>query len=108
MQIYKILRPEEWRVLMEAGETQGAPIDLTDGFIHFSTAEQVAETATRHFAGLADLYLAAAAAEPLGDALRWEPSRGGALFPHLYRPLRLADLIWVRPMRFDALPGGVA
>ncbi len=107
MQIYKILRPGEWRALMEAGATEGAPIDLADGYIHFSTAGQVAETAAKHFAGETDLLLAAVRSDPLGDALKWEPSRGGALFPHLYRPLRLADLSWVRPMRFDTLPDGV-
>lgn len=93
---------------MQAGQTKGAPVDLADGYIHFSTAAQVAETAKRHFAGENDLYLAAVDAEHLGDALRWEPSRGGDLFPHLYRPLALRDVVWVRPMPFDKLPEGVA
>ena len=108
MLIFKILRAPEWAALMEAGETDGAPIDLADGYIHFSTAEQVAETAAKHFAGETGLVLAAVEAGPLGDALKWEPSRGGQLFPHLYRPLRLADLTWVRPMPEGGLPGGVA
>lgn len=107
MLIYKILRAGEWQALMEAGVTNGAPIDLEDGYIHFSTAAQAAETAEKHFAGVPDLYLAAVDAAPLGDALKWEPSRGGALFPHLYRPLRLADLAWVRPFRGSDLPEGV-
>ncbi len=98
MQIYKILRQTEWDALCDAGETAGAPVDLADGFIHFSTAGQVAETARRHFAGATDLILAAFDAEALGPALLWEPSRGGALFPHLYAPLRRADVIWHRPL----------
>ena len=98
MQIYKILRQTEWGALCDTGESAGAPVDLADGFIHFSTADQVAETARRHFAGATDLILAAFDAEALGPALLWEPSRGGALFPHLYAPLRRADVIWHRPL----------
>jgi uncharacterized protein (DUF952 family) len=94
MEIYKIFRAGEWSALTEAGETAGAPIDLADGFIHFSTADQVAETAAKHFAGETGLVLAAVEAEGLGDALCWEPSRGGALFPHLYRPLSVSDVAW--------------
>ena len=75
---------------------------MRDGFIHFSTAAQVPETATRHFAGQPDLLLVAVAAERLGDALRWEPSRGGALFPHLYAPLPLGAVLWVADVRLDA------
>ena len=73
-------------------------IDVADGFVHFSTAEQVAETAAKHFAGQDGLQLLALEADTLGAALKWEPSRGGALFPHLYGPLKLADVIWSRPM----------
>lgn len=98
MKIYKILRGSEWADLCAAGQTAGAPVDIADGFIHFSTAEQVVETATRHFAGLEGLILAAFDAEALGLALKWEASRGGALFPHLYGPLRLADVIWHQPL----------
>ncbi|PWK56269.1 DUF952 domain-containing protein [Roseicyclus mahoneyensis] len=98
MQIYKILTSPEWAELERAGETAGAPIDLADGFVHFSTADQVAETAARHFAGEDRLVLAAFDAEALGEALVWEPSRGGALFPHLYAPLRRADVIWHAPL----------
>ncbi|MFW5641250.1 MAG: DUF952 domain-containing protein [Roseicyclus sp.] len=94
MLIYKIFRAPEWAALAAAGETMGAPVDLADGFIHFSTAGQVAETAARHFAGETGLVLAAVDAEALGPALRWEPSRGGALFPHLHAPLRMADVTW--------------
>ncbi len=98
MQIYKILRGPEWAELERAGQTAGAPVDVADGFVHFSTADQVAETAARHFAGEEGLVLAAFDAEALGDALVWEPSRGGALFPHLYGPLRHADVIWHAPL----------
>ncbi|MGP1357383.1 DUF952 domain-containing protein [Roseicyclus sp.] len=98
MRIYKILRADEWAALEAAGETAGAPVDVADGFIHFSTAEQVAGTAARHFAGEDGLILAAFEADALGPALKWEVSRGGALFPHLYAPLRRADVIWHAPL----------
>ncbi|NKX44592.1 DUF952 domain-containing protein [Roseicyclus persicicus] len=94
MRIYKILRAPEWAELERAGQTPGAPVDVADGFVHFSTAAQVAETAARHFAGADGLVLAAFDADALGPALKWEPSRGGALFPHLYGPLRRADVLW--------------
>jgi uncharacterized protein (DUF952 family) len=98
MQIFKILRPEEWAELDAQGETAGAPIDVADGFIHFSTAEQAAETAAKHFAGVEGLILAAFDAKELGEALKWEVSRGDALFPHLYGPLRRADVLWHGPL----------
>lgn len=98
MLIYKILRSGEWAALQAEAETTGAPVDVADGFIHFSTLEQVRETAAKHFAGVDELYILALEADELGDALRWEPSRGGALFPHLYGPLRLADVRWSRPL----------
>ena len=98
MFIYKILRAEDFAALDRDGETAGAPVDLADGYIHFSTAAQVAETAARHFAGADDLVLAAVEAGPLGAALKWEPSRGGDLFPHLYRRLRRSDLAWIAPL----------
>ena len=98
MRIYKILRAPEWEALAAAGQTMGAPVDVADGLIHFSTAAQAAETAARHFAGVEGLILAAFEADSLGPALIWEPSRGGALFPHLYAPLRLADVIWHAPL----------
>ncbi|MBK5947497.1 hypothetical protein CCR83_13840 [Rhodobacter veldkampii DSM 11550] len=102
MLIYKIFRRPEWDAFRAAGETSGAPVDLADGFIHFSTAAQVVETAARHFATESDLVLVAFEAEALGPALRWEPSRGGALFPHLYRPLRLSEVVWDRSLPLGA------
>ncbi len=101
MLIYKILRPEEWTALQEAGETLGAPIDITDGYVHFSTAGEAAETAAKHFAGVEGLLLLAYDAETLGGALKWEPSRGGALFPHLYGPLRLDQVVWHKPLPLE-------
>ena len=76
MLIYKIFRADEWAALQAQGETLGAPIDLADGYIHFSTAAQAAETAAKHFAGAEGLYLIACDGEALGDALKWEVSRG--------------------------------
>lgn len=98
MLIYKIFRADEWAQLQADGQTDGAPVDLADGFVHFSTAEQAAETAAKHFAGAAGLTLLAVEAETLGEALKWEVSRGGALFPHLYRVLRMSDVIWSAPL----------
>ena len=96
--IYKILRNDEWLDLQTNGRTFGAPIDLTDGYIHFSTAMQAAETAAKHFAGVDGLWLAAIDETGLGEVLKWEVSRGNALFPHLYRPLEMADISWCRPL----------
>ncbi len=98
MLIYKIFRGPEWGELERTGQTRGAPVDLADGFIHFSTAEQVAETARRHFANQTGLVLAAIDTEQLGAALKWEPSRGGADFPHLYAPLPLEAVVWHRDL----------
>lgn len=102
MLIYKIFRRPEWDALRAAGETAGAPIDLADGYIHFSTAAQVAETASRHFGSESDLVLVAVNADTLGPDLKWEPSRGGLLFPHLYRRLRLADVVWDKSLPLGA------
>jgi uncharacterized protein (DUF952 family) len=102
MLIYKILRRPEWDALRVAGRSAGAPVDLADGFIHMSTAAQVAETAARHFATESDLVLLAVDADRLGADLRWEPSRGGQLFPHLYRPLALADVVWDKSLPLGA------
>ena len=96
--IYKICPEALWREAEAAGLFQGAPVDLADGFIHFSTAGQVRETAAKHFAGQRDLLLIAVSPATLGDGLRYEPSRGGALFPHLYAPLDLTHVAWVRPL----------
>ncbi|WP_071674056.1 DUF952 domain-containing protein [Nioella nitratireducens] len=98
MLIFKIFRPEEWAQLQDQGQTHGAPIDLADGFVHFSTADQAVETAAKHFAGAEGLVLLALDADTLGPALKWEVSRGGALFPHLYAPLRLSDVLWFKPL----------
>ena len=96
--LYKICPQELWRGAETAGRFDGSPIDRADGFIHFSTAGQVAETASRHFAGQEGLLLVAVDAAALGDALTYEPSRGGALFPHLYASLPLSAVRWVRPL----------
>lgn len=101
MLVYKILRADEWQALQRDGATAGAPIDLTDGFVHLSSGEQVVETAARHFAGADDLHLLALEADALGEQLRWEPSRGGALFPHLYRELRLDEVLWEKPLPWN-------
>jgi len=96
--IYKICENALWREAERAGLFRGAPVDARDGFIHFSTAAQVRETASRHFAGAADLMLIAVEASALDGALRWEVSRGGDLFPHLYGPLPLAAVLWAKPL----------
>lgn len=96
--VYKIAPRALWREAEAAGRFLGAPVDHADGFIHFSTAAQVRETAARHFAGQNDLLLIAIDAGRLGSALKYEPSRGGALFPHLYAPLPLEAVLWVRPL----------
>lgn len=102
MLVYKIFRRTEWDALATRGETLGAPVDLADGYIHLSTAAQVTETAARHFAGESDLVLVALDSARLGAALRWEPSRGGQLFPHLYRPLRRGDVLWDKSLPLGA------
>ena len=98
MLIYKIFRDDEFRVLQETGRTAGAPVDLADGFVHFSRGDQLRETAAKHFRGEDGLRLLAVEADTLGDALRWEASRGGDLFPHLYRELRIEDVLWHKPL----------
>jgi uncharacterized protein (DUF952 family) len=103
MLIYKIFRRPEWDAMRAAGETLGAPVDLADGYIHFSTAAQLAETAAKWFAQDSDLVLLAVETAPLGADLKWEPSRGGALFPHLYRPLRMGDVIWDKSLPLGAM-----
>jgi len=96
--IYKIAPANLWLEAERTGAFTGAPVDLADGFIHLSTASQVGETAARHFAGQQDLVLVAVDADALGMALRHEPSRGGALFPHLYGTLALSAVRWVKPL----------
>ena len=100
--IYKILPATLWAEAMSSGSFRGSPLDLADGFIHFSTAAQVRDTAAKHFAGIQDLVLVAVDADLLGTALEWEPSRGGALFPHLYGPLPLTAVRWVKPLPLGA------
>lgn len=85
--IYHMCRAEEWQAAQASGFYLGSSQDVVDGFIHFSTADQVVESAAKHRAGQAGLLLLAVEAATLGDALKWEPSRGGQLFPHLYGPL---------------------
>lgn len=106
--IYKIVPRALWLEAEATGSFAGSPVDLADGFIHFSAADQVAETARRHFAGQHDLLLVAVDAARLGAALRWESSRGGALFPHLYGPLTHAAALWARPLPADADPAVIA
>lgn len=96
--IYKILSAEAWRAAVAAGRFTGVGIDHQDGYIHFSPAEQAEETARKHFAEARDLVLVAVDPRPLGAALKWEPSRGGALFPHLYGALELEAVLWVKPL----------
>jgi uncharacterized protein (DUF952 family) len=96
--IYKICSAEQWRDAQRAGLFRGAPPDERDGFIHFSTAAQVAETAAKHFAGALDQVLVAVNVGLLEGALKWEPSRGGDLFPHLYGAMSLDAVLWAVPL----------
>jgi uncharacterized protein (DUF952 family) len=100
--IYKILAAAEWQEAERAGVFKGAGIDINDGFIHFSTAQQAAETAAKHFAGQAGLVLVAVDADKFSAVLKWEVSRGGQLFPHLYASLATRDVAWVRLLPLDA------
>ena len=99
--VYKICPAARWREAERVATFRGSDVDIRDGVIHFSTAEQVAETAAKHFAGQRDLVLVRVDAAKLGDRLKWEPSRGGALFPHLYGDLDLKAVTQV-----DSLPLG--
>ena len=100
--IYKIAPEALWREAEKNGRFTGAPIDIADGFIHFSTAGQARETAAKHFDGQADLLLIAVDGARLGEALKYEISRGGALFPHLYAPLGLDAVLWVKRLPLGA------
>lgn len=104
--IYKILPRPEWEAARTSGRFEGSAIDLQDGYIHFSTADQAQETARRHFHGQAGLVVLEIEADDLGEALRWEPSRGGALFPHLYGALDAAVVRTVTdaPLGDDGVP----
>jgi uncharacterized protein (DUF952 family) len=99
--IYKICAAQEWANAERDGEFAGSAVDFADGFIHFSTAAQVAATAARHFAGMTGLVVLAVRAEDLGASLKWEKSRGGHLFPHLYGALPLTAVRWAKPLRLD-------
>lgn len=91
--IYKLLTTDEWTAARAAGVFHGSAVDLADGYVHFSTAEQVVETAARYFAGRRGLTMLGVDESTLGADLRWEPSRGGALFPHLYAPLPVSAVV---------------
>ena len=99
--IYKILTTEQWESLQAQGVSDGAPIDISDGFAHFSNASQLQETADKHFKNQSGLFLIAMSTDSLGDQLRWEPSRGGDLFPHLYHSLELKNVMWAKPMPLE-------
>jgi uncharacterized protein (DUF952 family) len=100
--IYKIMGRSDWEGAAANGVYTGSPLDLADGFIHLSAGDQVAQTLALHFAGRDDLVLAAFDADAFGEALRWEPSRGGALFPHLYAALPARDATDCAPLARDA------
>ncbi len=102
MFIYKVCPEAMWREAEKAGHFKGAPVDLQDGFIHFSTAEQLGETLRRHFAGQSNLLLVEVDASKLGERLKWEPSRGGALFPHLYGDLDATAVSKTARLTLDA------
>jgi uncharacterized protein (DUF952 family) len=100
--IYKIADASAYAEALDDGLFAGAPIDLEDGFIHFSTAAQLGETLKLHFKGRTDLVILAVRTAGLGDALKWEPSRGGQLFPHLYGALELVHVAWSEPVSVAA------
>jgi uncharacterized protein (DUF952 family) len=104
--IYKILTSPEWEAARQAGRFEGSTVDLADGFIHFSAAHQVQETARRYFRDQSDLVVLEVDANSLGPELVWEPSRGGDLFPHLYEPLRCSLVVATRaaPLGPDGVP----
>ena len=100
--IYKILPAAEWQEVQAKGRFDGSAIDLRDGYIHFSTAAQAQETGRKYFSGMADLMVLAVEGESLGPALKWEPSRGGDLFPHLYGPLPVSAVKQAFAVTFGA------
>ena len=102
MLIYKILSEAEWNQAKHQGQFDGSGVDLHDGYIHFSTATQVQRTAAKHFSARHGLVLLAVDTERLGSGIRWEPSRGGALFPHLYESMSLSAVAWVKPLPIGA------
>jgi uncharacterized protein (DUF952 family) len=98
---YKVLTADQMATLEQDGTFAGAPVDVADGYIHLSTAAQLTETVDRHFAGQADLHIAAVDLGSFGGSLKWEESRGGQLFPHLYGPLLLETVIAYGPLDRD-------
>lgn len=96
--IYKIFRATEWEGLRRDGQSAGSQLDRLDGFIHFSTADQVRETASKHFAGQDGLILVACDTERFSTFLKWEESRGGDKFPHVYRVMNRRDVAWSKPL----------
>ncbi|HWT51578.1 MAG TPA: DUF952 domain-containing protein [Caulobacter sp.] len=100
--VYKILSRGEWDAAKAVGRFEGSAVDLADGFIHLSAADQAQETAAKYFAGQRDLVLLGVEAERLGADLKWEASRGGALFPHLYRPLLATEVMTEADLDLDA------
>ncbi|TKT56185.1 DUF952 domain-containing protein [Rhizobium sp. LC145] len=97
--VYKIVPEMLWQEARQKGVFEGAEIDLRDGYIHFSTSSQARETARLHFSGATGLLLVAIEGDRLGEALKFEPSRGGDLFPHLYGNLPLSAVLWEMPLR---------
>ena len=100
-QIFKIIDKASYVRAKAEGTFHGAEIDVKDGYIHFSAGDQVMETARLHFAGRENLILLAVEANALGKALKWEPSRGGKLFPHLYGPLAMTQVLWAKPLPWN-------
>ncbi|MCC7272429.1 MAG: DUF952 domain-containing protein [Alphaproteobacteria bacterium] len=99
---YKVLTADQRAILERDGRFAGAPVDLADGYIHMSTADQLGETVAKHFAGQTGLAIAAVDLQALGDAVKWEPSRGGQLFPHLYGVLTRDAVVACGPLERDA------
>ncbi|BBK30057.1 uncharacterized protein (DUF952 family) [Stella humosa] len=102
---YKVLTADQFAILERDGRFAGAPVDLADGYIHLSTAAQLAQTIDRHFAGQTGLVIVAVDLEALGDAVKWEPSRGGQLFPHVYGALTKAAALASGPLDRDPVGG---
>ena len=96
--VYKVISRELWRAAEDAGMFEGADVDRRDGYIHLSTQEQVVETVALHFAGMTDLLLIAIDPDQLSETLRWEPSRGGHLFPHVYGSIPMTAVVGVNPL----------
>jgi uncharacterized protein (DUF952 family) len=97
---YKVLTGEQLAEWRSAGVFKGAPVDLADGYVHLSSADQLTETVRKHFAGQEGLWVCTIDIEALGDAVKWEPSRGGQLFPHVYAPLPLSSALAIEPLEW--------